>query len=72
MSQSIKSKLINDIEELLNVYSDTTTTHINPELLEFMDTTTLKSIIHNILDQQEHVHKDNREWLERFKIDFNQ
>ncbi len=71
MSQSIKSKLINDIEELLNMYSDTTTTHINPELLEFMDTTTLKSIIHNILDQQENVHKDNREWLERFKIDFN-
>ena len=71
MSQNTKAKLINDIQELLNAYSDTTTTNINPELLEFMDEATLKSIIHNILDQQEHVNEDNKEWLEQFKTDKN-
>ncbi len=71
MSQNAKTKLINDIQKLLNAYSDTTTTSINPELLEFMDETTLKSIIHNILDQQEHVNEDNKEWLEQFKTDSN-
>ncbi|MEA3522419.1 MAG: hypothetical protein U9R50_05550 [Campylobacterota bacterium] len=64
-----KEKLINDIQQLLNAYSDTTTTTINPELLEFMDESTLKSIISNILDQQEHVNTDNQEWLEQFKTD---
>jgi hypothetical protein len=71
VSQNTKAKLINDIQELLNVYSDTTITSINPELLEFMDEATLKSIIHNILDQQEHVNEDNKEWLERFKTEKN-
>lgn len=71
MSQNTKAKLIHDIQELLNVYSDTTTTSINPKLLEFMDEATLKSIIHNILDQQEHVNEDNKEWLEQFKTDYN-
>lgn len=67
-----KTQLINDIQKLLNSYTDTTTTTINPDLLEFMDIDTLKSIIHNILDQQEHVNEDNREWLEQFKTDYNQ
>ncbi len=71
MSQNTKAKLIHDIQELLNVYSDTTTTSINSKLLEFMDEATLKSIIHNILDQQEHVNEDNKEWLEQFKTDCN-
>ncbi len=69
MSTTTKAKLINDIQQLLNNYSDTTTTTINPDLLEFMDEATLKSIIHNILDQQEHVNEDNKEWLEQFKTD---
>jgi hypothetical protein len=68
---STKTELIEDIQKLLNTYSDTTTTTINPELLEFMDEATLKSIIHNILDQQEHVNEDNIEWLEQFKTDCN-
>ena len=71
MSQNTKVKLINDIQQLLNIYDDTTTTSINPELLEFMDIETLKSIIHNILEQQEHVNEDNKEWLEQFKTDYN-
>jgi len=66
-----KIQLINDIQKLLNAYADTTTTTINPELLEFMDEITLKSIIHDILNQQEHVNSDNREWLEQFKTDYN-
>jgi len=66
---SSKAELIRDIQKLLNSYSDTTTTKINPDLLEFMDEVTLKSIINNILDQQEHVNEDNREWLEQFKTD---
>jgi hypothetical protein len=68
---SAKTQLIEDIQKLLNSYSDTTITTINPDLLEFMDEETLKSIIHNILDQQEHVNEDNREWLEQFKTDCN-
>jgi len=71
MSQNSKAKLIDDIQQLLNAYSDTTVTTINPELLKFMDEATLKSIIHNILDQQEHVNEDNKEWLEQFKTDCN-
>ncbi len=69
---SNKKRLISDIQRLLNTYSDTTTTSINPELLEFMDELTLKSIINDILTQQEHVNSDNREWLEQFKTDNNQ
>lgn len=66
-----KMKLIDDIQQLLNSYANTTITTINPDLLEFMDEETLKSIIHNILDQQEHVNEDNREWLAQFKTDCN-
>ncbi|MEA1918689.1 MAG: hypothetical protein U9N52_02520 [Campylobacterota bacterium] len=66
-----KMKLIDDIQQLLNSYANTTITTINPDLLEFMDEETLKSIIHNILDQQEHVNEDNREWLAQFKTDYN-
>jgi len=68
---SSKAELIADIQKLLNSYPDTTTTRINPDLLEFMDEMTLKSIINNILDQQEHVNEDNREWLEQFKTDIH-
>jgi hypothetical protein len=68
---STKTELINDIQKLLNVYADTTTTTINPELLGFMDEDTLRSIIHDILTQQEHVNDDNREWIEQFKTNYN-
>jgi hypothetical protein len=66
-----KSLLIADIQKLLNSYADTTMTTINPDLLEFMDEQTLKSIINDILNQQESVNEDNREWLEQFKTDYN-
>ena len=68
---SKKTELINDIQKLLNSYADTTMTTINPKLLEFMDEKTLKSIIHDILNQQEHVNDDNRGWLEQFKTNNN-
>ncbi len=68
---STKTELINDIQKLLNSYKNTTTTKINPELLEFMDEITLKSIISDLLNQHEHVNDDNKEWLEQFKTNLH-
>ena len=48
-----KEQLINDIETLLNAYGDGAPTHINPDLLAFMDEETLKSIIGSLLKQKE-------------------
>lgn len=65
--ESTKQQLITDIENLLNTYQDVKPTYINPKLLEFMDTDTLKQIIHSLLNQQEKCNDDNIEWLEQFK-----
>jgi hypothetical protein len=62
-----KEKLIQDIENLLNTYEDATATHINPELLSFMDEATLKNIIDSLLRQKEKTVESNLEWLEQFK-----
>jgi len=67
MSNSKKEVLIADIETLLNSYAGSKQTLINPELFQFMDEDTLKSIISDLLDQKERVNDDNREWLEQFK-----
>ncbi len=63
-----KEQLIQDIQNLLNTHEKVTTTAINPNLLEFMDEETLKSIIGSLLDQKEASKKDNIEWLEQFKM----
>lgn len=62
-----KEQLIQDIENLLNTYGGDTPTHINPELLAFMDEATLKSIIDALLRQKEKTVESNLEWLEKFK-----
>lgn len=62
-----KQKLIQDIQNLLNSYDDIKKTDINPALLEFMDETTLKSIISSLLDQKEQEKEADTEWLEQFK-----
>jgi len=62
-----KQELINDIEKLLNSYGGHDTTHINPDLLAFMDEETLKSIIASLLEQKEKAVESNHEWLEQFK-----
>jgi len=64
---SNKQELINDIEKLLNSYGGHTGTHINPDLLAFMDEETLKSIISSLLEQKEKTVESNLEWLEQFK-----
>jgi hypothetical protein len=65
--ESTKEQLIADIENLLNRYDEVKPTHINPELLHFMDRHTLLSIIDSILRQQEKTNETNLEWLEQFK-----
>lgn len=65
--ESTKEQLIDDIEKLLNRYDGIKPTHINPELLQFMDTATLLQIIDSILRQQEKTNESNIEWLEQFK-----
>ena len=62
-----KIELINDIENLLNNYNDENTTVIDPNLLEFMDETTLLSIIDTLLTQKEASKETDLEWLETFK-----
>lgn len=62
-----KEKLIQDIQNLLNTYNGVSSTSINPELLEFMDEHTLKSIIGTLLDQKEASKEADVEWLEQFK-----
>ncbi|MBD3798314.1 hypothetical protein [Sulfuricurvum sp.] len=60
-------QLIRDIENLLNRYDGVKPTHIDPALLQFMDRSTLLSIIDSILRQQEKTNEFNIEWLEQFK-----
>lgn len=62
-----KKQLIKDIEQLLNSYEGTSVTHINPELLAFMDEHTLKGIIDSLLRQKEQTAASNQEWLQQFK-----
>ena len=62
-----KKQLINDIQNLLNSYEGLSPTSINPELLEFMDEETLKSIIGSLLDQKEDAKESDMKWLEQFK-----
>ena len=63
-----KETLIQDIENLLNTYEgEVPLTHIDPNLLSFMDEETLINIIQSVLSQQERVNEDNQEWLEQFK-----
>lgn len=64
---SSTAELIADIEKLLNRYEGQPPTHINPELLAFMDEGTLKSIIASLLNQKEKTVESNHEWLEQFK-----
>jgi len=65
--ESTKEQLINDIQNLLNRYDGLKPTTINPNLLEFMDKTTLLQIINSLLKQQENANEDNIEWLQQFK-----
>ena len=62
-----KEQLIIDIQNLLNTYEGIHKTTINPNLLEFMDETTLVSIIDSLLDQKESAKESDLEWLEQFK-----
>ena len=64
---STKEELINDIQNLLNTYDGVGKTDINPNLLEFMDQTTLLSIIDSLLVQKEDAKESDLEWLEKFK-----
>ena len=64
---STKTELIADIEKLLNSYGGHNTTHINPDMLSFMDEQTLQSIIVSLLEQKEKTVESNLEWLEQFK-----
>lgn len=65
--ESTKKQLIADIENLLNRYGEIKPTHINPDLMQFMDRQTLLNIIDSILKQQETTNESNVEWLEQFK-----
>jgi hypothetical protein len=62
-----KEQLILDIENLLNRYDGVKSTSINPNLLEFMDESTLISIIDSLLSQKEELNTTDIEWLEKFK-----
>lgn len=62
-----KEQLIHDIENLLNSYDGGSETHINPDLLSFMDEQTLKSVIDSLLRQKEKTVESNLDWLEQFK-----
>lgn len=65
--EATNEQLIRDIENLLNRYDGVKPTHIDPALLQFMDRSTLLSIIDSILRQQEKTNEFNIEWLEQFK-----
>ncbi|WP_324170517.1 hypothetical protein [Sulfurimonas sp.] len=62
-----KTQLIEDIQNLLNSYDDENTTNINPELLKFMDESTLINVIDSLLKQKEDLIESNTIWLEKFK-----
>jgi hypothetical protein len=65
--ETTKRQLIEDIEKLLNSYEGGSVTHINPQMLSFMDEQTLKGIIDSLLRQKERTVESNHEWLEQFK-----
>lgn len=65
---STKAQLIKDIQNLLNTYDGVAKTDINPNLLEFMDQSTLLSIIDSLLTQKEDAKESDIEWLEKFKV----
>lgn len=62
-----KTALIKDIEQLLNSYEGIAPTRINPELLQFMDEASLKSIIGSLIEQKGKTLENNSEWLQQFK-----
>lgn len=62
-----KKQLVDDIQNLLNRYEGLKPTRIDPNLLQFMDEATLRSIIDSLLRQQEKTNESNLEWLEQFK-----
>ncbi len=64
---SKKEQLIEDIQNLLNSYDGVKETFINPDLLTFMDETTLISIIDSLLTQKENQNDSDVQWLEKFK-----
>ena len=66
-----KAQLIQDIQNLLNSHECISKTTINPNLLEYMDEETLKSIIGSLLDQKEEATKADTQWLNQFKQDKN-
>jgi hypothetical protein len=66
-----KTKLISDIENLLNNYDGIPSTSINPDLLDFMDEETLKQIISSLLDEKEQLQAVDTVWLEKFKTEKN-
>ncbi len=62
-----KQELIQDIENLLNSYSGVHQSKINPEILQYMDETSLKDIIADLLTQKESAVESNLDYLEQFK-----
>ena len=64
---STKKQLVEDIQNLLNTYDGVAATDINPNLFEFMDQSTLLSIIDSLLSQKEDAKESDLEWLEKFK-----
>ena len=71
MPKSDKSKLIEDIQQLLNDHKGGSVTHINPTLLEYMDEDELKAIIDDLLRQKERFLETHTEWLDQFKKNNN-
>ncbi len=65
--ETTKQQLIQDIEKLLNSYDGLQNSTVNADILEFMDESTLKSIIGDLLKQKEHSITSNLDYLEQFK-----
>jgi hypothetical protein len=65
--EDTKYKLIKDIEKLLNSYEDLPPSTINPDLLQYLDESSLKDIISDLLTQKENTVTDNLEYLQQFK-----
>jgi len=61
-----KKRLIADIEQLLNTYGSSSTS-INPTLLDYMSEDDLKKIIDDLLRQKESLIDENEQWLQQFK-----
>ena len=67
-----KEQLLGDIEKLLNAYPDAlSATTIDTTVLEFLDEESLKGIITSLLEHNENVVEENREWLTQFKSEEN-